>query len=126
MPDSTPPVLWEPAADARTSTRLGDFLTVCEARTGHSFAGYDELWAWSTGDGLEECWAAVWDYFDVISDGPYDRVLDERVMPGARWFTGARLNYAEHIMRSGAGRPGRSPSSGCPRAGNGPRRPGPN
>lgn len=85
-----PDVLWTPAADARTSTRLGRFLTACERRTGLRFDDYDALWAWSVGDGLEECWAAIWDEFDVRSSQPYERVLSARTMPGARWFEGAR------------------------------------
>ncbi|MFZ9042694.1 MAG: acetoacetate--CoA ligase [Ilumatobacteraceae bacterium] len=106
MPDSAPRTLWSPPADARTSTRLGEFLVECERRTGLRFDDYDALWRWSVTDGLEEFWAAIWDFFDVISSTPYEAVLDRRVMPGARWFDGARLNYAEHILRSGAGRPG--------------------
>jgi acetoacetyl-CoA synthetase len=101
----TPPVLWTPQPDARTSTRLGRFLEFCEARSGLEFDGYDALWRWSVEEGLEECWAAVWDFFDVQASQPYRQVLDGRVMPGARWFEGARLNYAEHVLRSGAGRP---------------------
>lgn len=97
----TPPVLWSPPDDARSSTRLGQFLTFCEGRSGLSFDSYDDLWEWSVGDGLEACWEAIWEFFDVQASHPYERVLDERVMPGARWFGGARLNYAEHILRSG-------------------------
>lgn len=103
-PVPTPPVLWSPPADAVGSTRLGEFLTFCEGRTGRTFADYDELWEWSIADGLEDCWAAIWDFFDVVSSTPYDQVLDRRVMPGARWFAGASLNYAEHVLRSGEGR----------------------
>ena len=101
---TTPPVLWAPADDALDTTRLGAFLRACEERTGASFAGYDELWRWSTDAGLEECWAAIWDFFEVRASEPYDQVLDRRTMPGARWFGGARLNYAEHICRMASGR----------------------
>ena len=48
---------------------------------------------------LEEFWGSIWDFFDVRSSGPYERVLAERTMPGARWFEGAELNYAEHVFR---------------------------
>lgn len=98
----SPPVLWSPPADARTSTRLGEFLTFCERRSDRTFDGYDALWAWSVGDGLEDCWAAVWDFFGVQASAPYERVLADRSMPGARWFEGARFNYAEHALRSAA------------------------
>ena len=97
-------VLWEPADDARTSTRLGRFLTYCEERSGKTFADYDALWAWSVGDGLAECWAAIWDYFEVEASVPYEQVLDREVMPGANWFAGARLNYAQHVIRMGTRR----------------------
>ncbi|HSL58366.1 MAG TPA: acetoacetate--CoA ligase [Acidimicrobiales bacterium] len=100
-----PTVLWSPTPDARTATRLGRFLTRCEARAGRAFADYDELWEWSVGDGLEECWAAIWDEFEVMASPSYDQVLDGREMPGARWFTGARLSYAAHALRAAADRP---------------------
>ena len=48
---------------------------------------------------LEAFWGAVWAYFEVASDTPYERVLGDRSMPGARWFEGARVNYAEHMLR---------------------------
>jgi len=96
---ATPRVLWTPADDARTSTRLGQFLSFCEERHGRTFADYDALWAWSVGDGLEECWAAIWDFFEVEADEGYRHVVDDPVMPGARWFAGARLNYAHHVLR---------------------------
>jgi len=66
------------------------------------FGEYRELWRWSV-DHLEEFWSAVWDFFGVAADGSRDVVLADAAMPGARWFPGARLNYAEHALR---GRPG--------------------
>jgi acetoacetyl-CoA synthetase len=101
-----PPVLWQPAEDARTATRLGQFMDFCQTRTGLTFDGYDALWGWSTDAGLEQFWSAVWDFFDVRVSEPYTRVLDGRVMPGARWFPDARLNYAEHALRAAAERGG--------------------
>ncbi|NNE10828.1 MAG: acetoacetate--CoA ligase [Ilumatobacter sp.] len=100
-----PKRLWAPPVDARTSTRLGRFTTYCEQRSGRSFADYDDLWAWSVGEGLEACWAAIWDFFEVEPTTPYDQVLDARTMPGAHWFDGARLNFAEHALRPGRERP---------------------
>ena len=60
------------------------------------FSTHEELWRWSVAD-LEGFWSAVWEFFGVISHAPYSRVLDSRRMPGARWFPGALLNYAETI-----------------------------
>jgi acetoacetyl-CoA synthetase len=68
-------------------------------RRGRTFVSYDELWRWSVTD-LEGFWAAVWDYFLIQSSVPHARVLGRRRMPGAQWFPGARLNYAEHALRN--------------------------
>ena len=64
---------------------------------GLSFESYDSLWRWSVGD-LEGFWSSVWEFFGVKAHRPYVRVLGERRMPGARWFEGAELNYAEHAL----------------------------
>src|SRR6476620_1570183 len=68
-----------------------------EAERGLSFEGYDELWSWSVDD-LEGFWSSVWDFFAVRFDGPHERVLGARAMPGAEWFPGTSLNYAEHVV----------------------------
>lgn len=104
MTSPVPQVLWAPAADARASTRLGRFLEFCEQRSGRSFEDYDALWRWSVTDGLEDCWAAIWDFFEVHATEPYSCVVDGRTMPGAHWFPGARLNYAHHVLRLADGR----------------------
>ncbi|WP_369034993.1 acetoacetate--CoA ligase [Streptomyces adonidis] len=66
---------------------------------------YAALHRWSVTD-LEGFWGAVWAYFDIDADTPYERVLAEETMPGARWFPGATLNYAHHALRNLiAGRP---------------------
>ena len=64
---------------------------------GLDFPGHDELWHWSVGD-LEGFWGAIWDYFEIRAHTPYERVLGSREMPGAEWFPGARLNFAEHML----------------------------
>ncbi|SEH15505.1 acetoacetate--CoA ligase [Thermoleophilum album] len=97
-------VLWEPAPSARERTALARFERFVGERHGRDFAGdYHALWRWSV-EQLEDFWAAVWDHFQVIAHRPYEQVLAERKMPGARWFPGAELNYAEHVFRAGEGR----------------------
>ena len=76
-------LLWEPSA----------------GRRGVSLADDKALHRWSVDD-LEAFWASVWDWF-AVDVGRYDAVLADRSMPGARWFPGARLNYAEHALRLG-------------------------
>ena len=90
-------ILWRPPANALSRTRVGDYLQWLRATRGLAFADHDELWAWSVAD-LEGFWSSVWEYFGIESSVPYRRVLSARTMPGASWFEGARLNYAQHIV----------------------------
>ncbi|MFL5865022.1 MAG: acetoacetate--CoA ligase [Solirubrobacteraceae bacterium] len=90
-------ILWEPPADLRQSTEVGRFMEFAERRHGHRFAGYDDLWRWSVQD-LEGFWGSIWDFFELRSHADYETVLASREMPGAAWFPGARLNYAEHLV----------------------------
>jgi acetoacetyl-CoA synthetase len=94
--------IWQPdpvAAASSTIARFGRFVT---DRTGTEFDQYLDLWRWSV-DHLESFWDALWDFFGVEADGSRAVVLADAGMPGARWFPGTRLNYAEHALRA---RPG--------------------
>ncbi|MFI1971889.1 acetoacetate--CoA ligase [Streptomyces cinnamoneus] len=66
---------------------------------GDPAASYAALHRWSV-DELETFWQAVTEWCDVRFTAPYERVLADRAMPGARWFPGATLNYAEHALRT--------------------------
>ncbi|MGQ0466684.1 MAG: acetoacetate--CoA ligase [Sporichthyaceae bacterium] len=90
-------VLWKPAERAGRPSQVATFADWLDTHRGLRFAGYQALWEWSTTD-LDGFWAAVWDYFEIRSSTPYETVLADRAMPGARWFPGARLNYAEHVL----------------------------
>jgi acetoacetyl-CoA synthetase len=81
-------VIWTPPADLLEHSRVGAFMAWLVEHRGIRLTTHDELWRWS----------AVWDYFGVISHAPYSRVLASRQMPGAGWFPGALLNYAEHAL----------------------------
>ena len=110
-------LLWAPAADALDRTRLGDFIRFVERTRGvrvidqDSTYGpqggpadriqgdeYGRLWEWSVLD-VAGFWAAVWDYFEIIAHTEPTSVLADPTMPGARWFEGATVNYAEHVLR---------------------------
>jgi acetoacetyl-CoA synthetase len=90
-------VLWTPPADVRETTQIGRYLTWLSETRGIDHAGYDELWRWSVED-LEGFWGSLWDFFEIRASTPYERVLGSREMPGAEWFVGSRLNYAEHML----------------------------
>jgi acetoacetyl-CoA synthetase len=96
-------LLWEPSAESIERSRMTAFMRWLADERGVRAGDYDALWRWSVEE-LEQFWAAIWDYFDVISNGPRPEPLPERIMPGASWFAGAELNYAEHVFRDkGAG-----------------------
>ena len=89
--------LWAPDPQRIARARLTHYLGWLAAR-GRRFDSYAELWHWSVDD-LDGFWGSLWDYFDIHASQPYQRVLGRRAMPGAEWFPGARLNYAEHALR---------------------------
>ena len=76
-------------------TRYQRFLRESQ---GLQFDTYDALWRWSVSD-LEVFWRSVWQFFDLQSPTPYTRVLGDDRMPGARWFDGAQVNYAQQVLR---------------------------
>jgi len=90
--------LWRPPADIRTRSRVGEYLRWVEANTGRTFDTYAELWQWSVDD-LPGFWESIWRYFDVPANTGYTAVLPDDSMPEAVWFPGARLNYAEAMLR---------------------------
>ena len=96
----SPASLWEPPADWRTSTLIGQFATWSGRRHGLVIDSYDDLWQWSVGD-VATFWTAVWDYFGVRSSTPRGPALVDASMPGARWFTGASVNYSRHLLEDG-------------------------
>ncbi|GLW31498.1 acetoacetate--CoA ligase [Actinoplanes regularis] len=98
MTVTTGTILWEPQADARQTTRIGDYLAWLERERGLTFPDYAALWEWSVTD-LSAFWDSIWNYFEVVSHASPTAVLDGVELPGARWFPGATLNYAENVLR---------------------------
>lgn len=88
-----------PARADWSASRLGRFLDRVGVERGRPFADYEEAWAWSVDD-LDGFWRELWNEFDLISHAPWSEALAPgQSMPGTRWFAGARLNYAEHVLR---------------------------
>ncbi|MEU0313363.1 acetoacetate--CoA ligase [Nocardioides sp. NPDC006273] len=90
-------VVWTPPADVLSTSRVGEFLAWIARERDLAMTTHEELWRWSVTD-LDGFWSAVWEFFGVRSHAAYDGVLASREMPGARWFPGALLNYAEHAL----------------------------
>ena len=91
-------ILWRPPADVLTSSAMGRYLTWLEQARGLSFgADYHALWRWSTGD-LAGFWGSLAEYMGVRFHDQPATVLTGATMPGADWFPGATLNFAEHAL----------------------------
>lgn len=99
---SAPTPIWTPTEAEVKNSQIARFGELVATKYGASTSTYLELWEWSVNH-LGEFWSALWEFFDVRSETPYDRVLSGSVMPEIRWFEGATLNYAEHALRYSAG-----------------------
>jgi acetoacetyl-CoA synthetase len=94
-------VVWQPSAERIERATLTHYARWLEQERGLAFASYAQLWQWSVDD-LEAFWSSIWEFCDVRASAPYETVLGSAAMPGARWFPGARLNFAEHVFRNQA------------------------
>jgi acetoacetyl-CoA synthetase len=101
---SAPEALWTPPPDVRERSRVGRYLAWLEANRDLRFETYGNAWRWSVDD-PSAFWASIWEHFEVIAHEPPQAALADARMPGAVWFPGATLNYAEHALRL----PGRAP-----------------
>ena len=90
--------LWEPSPAVKQAAKITAYTEWLKSHYGRDFASYDALWRWSV-DEPEAFWASLWDYFDIRSATPYEKVLSGHAMPGAKWFSGARLNYVDQVFR---------------------------
>ncbi|HUY37026.1 MAG TPA: acetoacetate--CoA ligase [Pirellulales bacterium] len=93
------PILWQPSADQVARSNLTAFMRFVADRGHPAMSEYAALYRWSN-DEPEAFWAAVWDFCGVVAGRRYDTVVEHfDRMPGARWFPGARLNFAENLLR---------------------------
>ena len=90
--------LWTPGPERIGRANVTALASWLARERGRRCADYHALWRWSVED-VEGFWQALWDYFAIESSAPHTRVLGRRSMPGAEWFPGARLNYAQHVLR---------------------------
>jgi acetoacetyl-CoA synthetase len=90
-------VLWQPSEERIRHSRMTAFTAWLSQRVGRTFADYQALHQWSI-DHLEDFWEAFLEFTGLIVHTPHQQVLSARVMPGARWFSGMQLNFAENIL----------------------------
>ncbi|HEY8692293.1 MAG TPA: acetoacetate--CoA ligase [Chloroflexota bacterium] len=92
-------LLWTPSEELKRQSNLAAYMRWLADHHGLHFRTYDELWQWSCSE-LDRFWVTIYQYFGVHFQQHFRSVLPSRKMPGAKWFDGARLNYAEHVFRN--------------------------
>jgi acetoacetyl-CoA synthetase len=90
--------LWRPTQDVVERANVTAYMRWLSDQRGISLTGYHALWRWSVQD-LPGFWSSIWDYYGLHAVSGYQQVLADSAMPGARWFTGARLNFARECLR---------------------------
>jgi acetoacetyl-CoA synthetase len=95
VPAATP--IWRPSPERVAAAGMTRFMGWLRRERGLDFGDYESLWQWSVTE-IEAFWAAIWDFAGVRAATPYREVLRERTMPGAKWFDGATLNYADQML----------------------------
>ncbi|HVD04272.1 MAG TPA: acetoacetate--CoA ligase [Candidatus Dormibacteraeota bacterium] len=91
-------LLWTPSPSLVATSRLSAYREAVEAHLRTTLPDYQSLWEWSTTE-IESFWETIWKFFEVSPQSSYEAALVGRTMPGAAWFPGATLNYAEHALR---------------------------
>ncbi len=89
---------WIPTEDRKKNSNMFNFIQFLEKEKELSFREYNDLYDWSINN-IEEFWESIWNYADIIHSKRYNAVLTSYKMPGAKWFTGASLNFAENLLR---------------------------
>jgi acetoacetyl-CoA synthetase len=91
--------LWIPSEERKQNANITRFMEKVNTWFGLSIGSYPELYRWSV-ENIPDFWAAIWDFTGIKSSQPYDQVVDDLTkFPGAKWFPGARLNFAENLLR---------------------------
>ena len=91
--------MWTPSQERIEKTNMYKFMQIINKKHGTDFKDYPGLYDWSVSN-LKDFWAAMWDFADIKASKPYTEVIDDDTkMPGAKWFQGAELNFAENLLR---------------------------
>ncbi|MEW6669694.1 MAG: acetoacetate--CoA ligase [Thermodesulfobacteriota bacterium] len=92
-------MLWKPTEERIRNTNMYRFMNLVNERHKKDFTDYEALYRWSV-ENIPDFWAAIWDFAGIKSSRPFSRVVDDpKKLPGAKWFEGARLNFAENLLR---------------------------
>ncbi len=92
-------LLWQPSEQRIKASNMYRFMNLINEKYNQSLAEYEDLWEWST-ENIPDFWVSMWDFAGIKASQPYTEVVDDLTkMPGAKWFSGAKLNFAENLLR---------------------------
>jgi acetoacetyl-CoA synthetase len=92
-------LLWKPSEECVKQANMTRFIKFVNEEHGLKISSYKELYNWSV-ENIPSFWAAMWEFGEIIASRKYDKVIEDlSKFPGAKWFTGARLNFAENLLR---------------------------
>lgn len=91
--------IWTPSEKRKQKSNMAQFIELINKTYGSTLQSYDDLYQWSI-QKIPEFWTSMWDYAEIKASKKYDSVVDDvNKMPGAHWFNGAELNFAENLLR---------------------------
>ena len=91
--------LWVPTEEHKRQANLTRFISLVNRKYGLALESYADVYRWSI-EHIADFWATVWEFADIKASRGYDEVVDDlHKFPGARWFRGAQLNFAENLLR---------------------------
>jgi acetoacetyl-CoA synthetase len=92
-------LLWKPSAEQIKNSNMYRFINVINEKYHQNFSEFEPLYKWSI-ENIADFWETFWEFADIIASKPYEQAIDDVTkMPGARWFSGARLNFAQNLLR---------------------------
>jgi len=92
-------LLWQPSDEQTKSTNVYRFMNLVNQKYNQNFKEYAPLYEWSVAH-IPDFWVTMWEFADIIASKPFEQVIDDVAkMPGADWFSGARLNFAQNLLR---------------------------
>ncbi len=90
--------LWTPSEERIKNSNMFLFMDYAAKLTGKKISSYDELYNWSINN-IEEFWKSIWEFSGLIHSAKYEKIISSYEMPGAKWFEGAKLNFAENLLK---------------------------
>jgi acetoacetyl-CoA synthetase len=91
--------LWKPSEERIKNANMTRFMAFVNRKHGKEFKAYPELYQWSV-DHIPDFWAAMWEFADIRTSKKYQKVIEDlNQFPGTKWFPGAKLNFAENLLR---------------------------